>query len=177
MPFPRIITTLPTGGEITLGSLMRLADQMACDMQDKMGQAPFLWFLRDGPQVMVLETPWENGEEKRAHVAALRIMLEEFPQIDAYASIMEVWMATYGINERRRTAEVRNDPKRTSALLLFAVGRNGERKEKCYEVTYDPNGRPYRKERKQWMGQASGNMVDLFKPPTTDQNPPKVMDA
>lgn len=168
MPAPRLVTTIDTGGEITLGGLLKLADQMACDLQDKHGQSPFLWFLRAGNSVTVLETRWENNDEKHANIAALRAILEEFPMIDAYASIMEVWMASYKNGERRRTQEVRNDPKRTSALLLFAIERSGARKEKMYEVTYDPTGRPYRKERKNMLGEtahASGFMVDLFKPP------------
>jgi len=174
-----MVAELPIEGTLSLGGLLDFADKMGCELQDKHGQCPFLYLFQFVTKVYVFEGNWANDHDKYATIDAFRRTLSEFPEVTAYASITEAWMAAYATGERRATARVENDPRRQSALLIAARHRDGTQIERTYKVTYNKQGKPSRSLVNYGPNMKSGGyMTDLFAPPKPlPPGFPKVADA
>ena len=178
MPEPQFLRRITMNRVPTLPELLDFGDMMACNLQDKQGQAPFLWLFQCGPTLDVMLGRWDNDEEKDITLQAIRASLEQSPKITAYVSIFEMWVASYDKSERRATARVENDPRRQSALMVTAFARSGGHCEKIYTVSYDDKGKPSRTLNPEMQGRFSGRMFDLFRPQVPlPPDHPKVADA
>lgn len=58
------------------------------------GEAPFMWIIAAGPNLMWIETPWRDEREKELFVRTIRGAMQELGA-RAYSFITEAWMATY----------------------------------------------------------------------------------
>jgi hypothetical protein len=165
MSEPKKVKRLKCDPHLSLAGLHEFADSIACSLQDIHKQAPFLFIFKSGGVLDLYEGRWESDDEKYATFDAFRGVLTQFPEITAYAFIMEAWLAAYPIGEPRATARVENDPRRQSALLITARDRGGGKLSKTYFVTYDEAGKPSRKDANWQTGQFGGYTENLFAPP------------
>lgn len=83
---------------VTRSDLHEMAVAFAMKEFERKGEAPCMWIIAAGPNLMWIETPWRDDREKELFVRTLRGAMRELGA-RAYSFITEAWMAVYDIND------------------------------------------------------------------------------
>lgn len=107
---------------------------------ERKGQVPAMWIIAAGPNIMWVETRWENDREKELSVRAIRGAMKELGA-RAYSFVTEAWVASYPIDDPG-TVPPSQRPKneRDDVLMVTTFDSEGEYDATRFLVTIGPRG-------------------------------------
>lgn len=151
----------------TLDGFLDWADRVACQDQDRHGEARSMWIFMAGNRCMgILHTPFISPDFKHVCFELIRTILRVVPTIDRYAFINEMfYVDTRSAGEWDGKTAPSQHPKRLDGLMVIAQPRVGEQISRTYRITYDKKRRPTRHIETMFEGTSgAGAAWNLFVP-------------
>lgn len=135
------------------------------------GEAPCMWILAVGPNLMWIETPWRNDREKDLYVMTIRGAMKELGA-RAYAFITEAWMASYSTKPDENSPGFRMpselpENERDDVLMISTYDAAGEYNATRFKVTIRERGLNYlgpRDDQSLMEYKMAGRMFNLLVP-------------
>jgi hypothetical protein len=140
MPAPKVYKTDFVPG-LTRHDLHEMAVAYAVAEFERKGAAPCMWIICTGPDVIWIETPWEDDREKVVSTAAIRAAMKAMGA-RSYSFITEAWMASY-FDGDDTTVPPSEKEKRDDVLLISTYDQKGEFDGTRFLVTVRKHGLSY----------------------------------
>jgi hypothetical protein len=123
---PRVVSENKVPGVKDLAVLHEYAVKMAEDSFAASASAPFRFLVRKGKRVVVIDTPWEDVQQKEMHSQIMRMYMQMI-EADAYSFMSEVWI---GIPKNPTTYDgtppsEMPEEEREDALVVLSFDRTG----------------------------------------------------
>lgn len=136
MGAPRVYKTDHVPG-LSRHDLHEMAVAYAVSEFERRGSTPCMWIICTGPDVIWIETPWEDEAEKELSTLAIRAAMKAMGA-RSYSFITEAWVASYSVGDP--VIPPSQKEQRDDVLMISTYDMKGEYEAARFLVSVRENG-------------------------------------